>query len=407
MSRKITLSLCLCLSTIYILAQDEISIGESYHIYSTNLSDSIALQVYLPDQYEDTDQEFPTLYVLDGQWFFSNGVAIQESLRGNRIMPKMIVVGIDMVDRPYRSNLFSQWEQFISFIETELISFVEKSFKASSERAIFGWENSGILVSELILQSESPFQCAIVSNGAYVSKELIDLLHLNSDRYFFIGGSKKDIYSIDDTDLAAHTLEANPKNNLRWEYRLFNDEVHETLAYTSLYTGLRFFYHNYSSLVFGSIDEFNKQGGIPFLEEYFRGRGERFGMSTEIDASTKNSLIWLSWKRDQFDAFDQFMTEFDDVLSTKRYANAYWQNRLGQYYLKNKSYDKAISFFSRGITEYMDQDYGVEMHLGIARAYLGNGNREFAKRYMRKAIEIAKLKDDPKLKAYMEELKNI
>lgn len=407
MNTLLLLSIALICVTQNLVAQNEISIGSTHQLYSNSLNDTIGLQVYLPEDYDNSDDDYPILYVLDGHWFFSNGVAIQKSIRGNRIMPKMIVVGIDMVDRPYRSKLFDQWDAFITFLETELVSYVNQSFRTKDEHIIFGWESCGYLASDLILRKNSPFVCSIVASGAYINEDVVESLNLNDERYFFLAGSKKDIYSIDDTDQVAHDLEAADIKNLKWNYQLFNEEEHETLAYAIMYHGLKFFYHNYGSLVFGSIEEFYEKGGLPYLTEYFDQRGKRFSISTEIDASTKNSLIWLAWKRDNFEAFDLFMTEFSDVLSTKRYANAYWQNRLGQYYLRYKSYDKAISFFDQGINAYPDEKYDAEMHAGIGMAYHGNARRKLAKKHLQKSIAIARTQGDSKLKEYQKLLSQI
>ena len=388
-------------------AQEQIVVGQIHKIHSEKLNQELELQIYLPDDYSSSGKDYPTLYILDGQWYFLNGVAVQESLRGNSFMSAMIVVGVNMVDRPYRSKLFNQWDSFIDFLESEMVSYVDNRFRTSDHQLIFGWENSGYLSTELILRENSPFECAIVSNGAYIDKEELESLTIDKEKYLFIAGSKKDIYSIDGINQANEVLTSVDPENLVWKHRLFDEEIHESLTNISLYKGIKFYFHNYGSLVFGSIDEFYDKGGIPFLTQYFKERAERFGFAPEIDASTKNSLIWLSWKRDNFEAFDRFMNAFQDVLSTPRYASAYWQNRLAQFYLKYDSYDKAIEFFNRGITEYPDERYLAQMHHGLGNAYLGKGESKNAKKNLKKAVEIAKDSSDDKLEYYEEELRKV
>ena len=51
------------------------------------------------------------------------------------------------------------------------------------------------------------------------------------------------------------------------------------------------------------------------------------------------------------------MEEFKEVLSTKRYASAYWQNRFGKFYLKNNDYDNAIKYFNIGLTKYPNTSF--------------------------------------------------
>ena len=104
------------------------------------------------------------------------------------------------------------------------------------------------------------------------------------------------------------------------------------------------------------------------MTTYFKERAKRFGGDGNIDDSTKNSLIWLAWNRNNFEYFNFFMTEFADVLSTKRYASAYWQNRFGQFYLTHNDYPNALKYFNTGLTTYPNSDFEAEMKQGKSEA---------------------------------------
>ena len=100
--------LLLILSISGLCAQEkgsEISIGTNYTINSKTLKQDREIQIYLPDSYESSKEKYPVLYILDGQWFFANGVAIQKSLRTPGAIPEMIVVGIKN-SNPLRRTLF-------------------------------------------------------------------------------------------------------------------------------------------------------------------------------------------------------------------------------------------------------------------------------------------------------------
>ena len=132
--------------------------------------------------------------------------------------------------------------------------------------------------------------------------------------------------------------------------------------------GIKYYYHNYPALIFESIPAYINAGGIPYLESYFKERAIRFGGDGEIDNKTKNGLIWLARDRDNFEYFNLFMTEFSDVLSTERYASAYWQNRFGQFYLKHKDYENAIKYFEIGIEKYPNTQFDEPMKKGLKTA---------------------------------------
>ena len=392
-----------------LLAQSAIQVGELKTLKSEILGADRTLQVYLPDSYKNSEKNFPTLYILDGQRYFLNGVAIQQSLHSETLLPEMIVIGV-MMDKPERGQVFNnQWNEFEDFVQKELVSYVDENYRTTEERILFGWETCAFVSSTIIVAENSPFNGAIATNAAQMTTEMIDDFNKfeSSQKYLYLANTEKDIYTIDHTRLAVENLNANNTPNLIWEFRLFNDEVHESLSYLSMYHGLKFYYHNYASPTFSSIKDFEERGGLPYINNYFKLRGERFGLSQEIDEATKNTLIWMAWNQDEFSAFKRFITEFTNVLATPRYASAYWQNRLGQYYLKYEDFDNAIPFFERGISDYPDDQYMAQMYSGIGAAYLGKNDKKRARQNFKLAIEAAESTTDEKLNIYKEQLKNV
>jgi len=342
-----------------------ITIGTNYTINSKILNQDREIQVYLPDSYGASKEKYPVLYVLDGQWFFSNGVAIQKSLRTPGAIPEMIVVGIKN-SNPLRRTLFNdESTKFTSFLKDEVISFIDTHYRSTKERVIYGWEAGAYYISEMILEEKDLFSGAIISDGGLASEKLIKEFKSEKEIYLYIANSRKDIYYIKSTERFNERLKKHNPQNLRWKYQLFNDEVHETMPHLAMYKGIKYYYHNYDALVFESIQAYINAGGIPYLKSFFKERAKRFGGDDKIDDSTKNSLIWLARDRDNYKYFSFFMEEFKDVLKTKRYASAYWQNRLGQFYLKHKDYKNAITFFKNGIKKYPNTQFDEPMKNGL------------------------------------------
>ena len=360
-----------CFINIVCIAQEDnsqITIGINHIIESSILNQDRTIQIYIPDGYSDSEQEYPVLYILDGQWYFLSGVAIQKALRAPGAIPEMIVVGINN-SNPLRRTLFGdENEKFTDFLINEVIHYIDSNYRTNKERVIFGWEAAAYYISELILAKSNVFNGAIISDGGYASEDLVKEFTSKKDIYLFMANSRKDIYYIGSTEAYHEILKKNNPKNLIWKYDLFNDEVHETLAHLSIYKGLKYYYHNYDSPVFESIQNYIDSGGMDYLTTYFKERAKRFGGDDHIDESTKNGLIWLAWNRNDFEYFNIFMTEFKDVLTTKRYASAYWQNRFGQFYLKHKDYQNAIKYFNAGLTKYPNSNFEEEMKQGIMDA---------------------------------------
>ena len=345
-----------------------ITVGVYQNFKSTILKEDLTLQIYVPDEHSETKRGLPVLYLLDGQRFFFSGVGIQKTLWGPRAIPEMIVVGIT-VNRESRWKWYmEEREDFSSFLTDELIPYVNSQYSTNGDHVIFGWEAGAYFAAELILKHPEAFGGAILSNGGYASEEVIKGLDANHDTYLYVANSRQDIYNIGATEEFHELLKAHSTPNLIWTYELHNDEIHESLSNVALYKGLKYYYHNYNSLAFESIQQFNDLGGLNYLTAYFQGRSRRFGFDEAIDNSTKNTLIWLAWNRDNFEYFQLFMTEFADVLTTDRYASAYWQNRFGQFYLKHQDYENAIRYFNAGLSKYPGSRFDEPMKKGLQEA---------------------------------------
>jgi predicted alpha/beta superfamily hydrolase len=345
-----------------------VTIGINHTIKSTNLNEDRIIQIYTPEGYQESNKEYPVLYILNGQWYFSSGVSIQKALRTPGAIPEMIVVGINDGDKSRWSLFGEESDKFTGFLVEEVLPYIDSNFRTNTERIIFGWEAAAYYISELILKNSALFDGAIITDGGYAPEHLVKAFKADKDIYLFIANSKKDIYYINSTEAFHKILLHNNPTNLKWKYSLFNDEVHETLGHLAMYKGLKYYYHNYDSLVFESIQEYVDLGGMEYLSTYFKKRAKRFGGDGKIDDSTKNGLIWLAWNRDDFEYFKIFMNEFKDVLKTERYDSAYWQNRFGQFYLKHKGFDEAIAYFTHGLAKYPNSNFEIEMKQGLAEA---------------------------------------
>lgn len=361
---------CLFLIASTIISQTkgtQISIGSHYTISSKILNQDRGLQVYLPDSYVTSEKVYPVLYILDGQRFFTNGVSIQKSLQAPMVIPEMIVVGINSI-QSLRRNLFGEGDRFTSFLKNEVIHFVDSNFRTTEERLIFGWEAAAYYISEMILKEKELFSGAIITDGGYASEQTVKDFNADKEIYLYMTNSRKDIFYISSTNDFNDILKRNDPKNLRWKYELFNDEVHQSMPHLAMYKGIKYYYHNYDSPIFESIQQYIDSGGLDYLNAYFKERSKRFGGDGSIDDKTKNGLIWLAWNRDNFEYFNFFMTEFEDVLSTKRYASAYWQNRFGQFYLAHKDYNNAIKYFKAGLAKYPNTNFEIEMKQGLSKA---------------------------------------
>lgn len=388
-------------------SQLDLNFGQSYSIKSKYLEGGErTYYLHLPSDYESSKKAYPVLYVLDGQMHFPSAVAIQHSLGEETDVPEMIIVGIENFYPRRKDLLWEKKETFVSFLANELVPLIDKKYRTKQERIIFGWEMGSYFSSYLLFHQSQLFDGAISSNGGFVDEKLIEnfkTIDTKKDRYLYLANSIQDIFTIDDTKDVVKTLSNQQNQHIIWKSQSFDNETHSSLPYLAMFHGLRYFYHNYNAYDFHSIKQYEEFGGIPAMQKYFKERASRFGFSEEIDDSTKNTLIWLAWKRDNFEYFDFFMTEFKDVLETNRYQSEYWQNRLGQFYLKYKKYDQAIELFNKAKDKF---EKTARVYNGLGQAYLGKKDKKQAIDHFKIAVDIAKINSDEKLDIYQANLTN-
>jgi uncharacterized protein len=125
------------------------------YMYSELIADSFFVFVSVPDGYYSGDKRYPVLYVLDGDIAFGMAASIARYLQIGENIPELIVVGIgygsldksagEKRRRDYRPTPTGGAQNFLIFLEDELIPFIDNNYKTDpGERAINGYSIGGL-----------------------------------------------------------------------------------------------------------------------------------------------------------------------------------------------------------------------------------------------------------------------
>lgn len=139
-----------------------VKIGIKDSVYSNILNENRKLIVSLPKDYETSGKSYPVLYVLDG---------IENNLIDARLVTynlgiEMIIVAISNTDRdrdmmPLSTESYKVKnpgaENFLSFIEEELIPLIDKNYRTDGERTIRGRSLSGLFIMYAFLAKPELF----------------------------------------------------------------------------------------------------------------------------------------------------------------------------------------------------------------------------------------------------------
>lgn len=156
---------------------------EAHTIESACVDETYQIGVWLPFSYADSDQDYPVLYILDGDFAFGLATSLVPTLIGTQEIPELIVVGIgyqtittygelgqrrerdflppDFADAPPDSRT----PQFTAFLQQELFPLIESHYRASpANRVLYGFSAAGFFALYTMLTQPGLFQRCIAAS---------------------------------------------------------------------------------------------------------------------------------------------------------------------------------------------------------------------------------------------------
>lgn len=221
----------------------EVMIGERLELESELLGETRSYQVYLPPAYAaHPGARFPVLYMLDGDYNFHyvTGLVDQLSTISQQI-PPMIVVGVSdrgshsyrayMTETPARGGI----PEFARFLIKELKPAIEKKYRAAPRSLLAGHSIGGLFVLTTLLAEPEAFSTWIAISPALWGEDYAFLdradARLETDQalparlYVSLADEKEmGVYSL------VGSLERFAVPELRWDFRHFPDENHDSVG---------------------------------------------------------------------------------------------------------------------------------------------------------------------------------
>jgi len=364
----IFLLICIQLKLSGQIPSERIVIGEKITISSKILNEDRQILVHLPQDYEYSDNKFPVLYVLDGEFFFYQAIGAVQFLSEcsyiyNNPIPKMIVVAIINVDRnrdytpTYAPNQLGSLyyptsgkaDRFLEFIEKELIPEIDIRYRTQPFRTLAGWSFGGLFTVHTFIKTPGLFSAYLAispslwwENDLYVSK--FDSIFA---KYKFIskkltitcgileGGSMG--RSVRDGFIPI--LKKKLPNNYQFNFIEIPDEGHSFVPYKALYDGLASVFSDYP-MPFEKVNE-----GYESIEKYFSELSKKYDYEIKISEWAYMNLINdLNGKGKHKEAMDIANLYHID------YPQSTWSILLiGRTFEYMKSYEKAKENYEQAI----------------------------------------------------------
>jgi uncharacterized protein len=371
-----------------ILAQSQanFTLGFADSIQSTILNEQRSLFIYTP--YADrkikpfTKETFPVLYILDGENHFRSVVAIVERLAGSGVCPPMIVVGIPNTNRtrdltPTAAEENSDGlkntgggEKFISFLEKELMPYIESSYPTAPYKILMGHSLGGLMVMHTLVHHTDLFNAYVPIDAALwwddhkILKEAKLAFEKNNyeNKTLFLAIANRMEKGIDTTavqkDLSEktelirynleliHHLNQHPNNNLRFKYTYYEKESHSTVAFIAAYDALRFLFDYYEFPKYANYTTENSQLKTLIVAHYTT-ISKQMGYKILPDSSLVNNFGYRALSQKQY-ALAKELFEMN-VLHFPEDANLL--DSVGDYYTTVGDTQNAMVWFQKTLAK--------------------------------------------------------
>jgi len=373
-------------------AQSEnIVIGTIDTINSSILNEKRPVWIYKPDdaffglEKSDSLKRYPVIYLLDGNWHFASVVGLLQQMsfvNGNKICPEMIVVGIPNTDRfrdltpscdSSRSKTSGGSDNFISFMNKELIPYIDSTYPTAPYKMLIGHSIGGLTVINTLIKSPDMFNAYVAidpsmwwDNQISLKEAKIDL-HNNQfeNKKLFLAISEVKNKDMDTSSVRTDTtrstihirsilelsdiLNLNTDNKLNYQTKYYNNEDHGTIPLIATYDALHFIFDFYNDLQIDVTDFTDTTMALAYkIENYYNVLSNNMGYSIIPDESYVNRLAYVAmyWK-------NLPLAEYFFKMNVNSYPNSYnVYDSMGDYYLTIDNKEQAINMFKKSLSIY-------------------------------------------------------
>jgi len=340
-------------------------------LHSDVLDEDRVVIVRTPGGYASTDRRYPVLYMTDGPGHFLHTIASIEYLARDNRMPEMIVVAIGNVDRtrdltPTRGHTMTPEGQsvehatsggaddFLRFIETELIPAIERNFRTQPYRVFAGHSLGGLFSIHAFASRTELFDAYIAVSPSLhwddklALRETEELIKNRKGKelkktVFVSLGDEGDQMQANFEELQ-RILERNRSEGFEWKAMQFEDEDHLSVVLPSHYYGLRAIYAAWPLPRDPQTEDYLLD--LDGLAKHYENLSGRYGYEIPVPERVINRIGYQELARLRF---DEAIEIFDfNVKAHPASPNAY--DSLGEAYEKagrlkpaKANYEKAAS----------------------------------------------------------------
>jgi hypothetical protein len=340
--------------------------GEMHELRSAVLDELRSFRVFLPESYSwDTGQRYPVLYLLDGERHFAHTSSSVEFLAGQGEIPELIVVAVTSNVR-VRDFTQTDWPaawiggggamRFRQFLASELIPHIERTYRTSGLRLLFGHSAGGQFALHVLASQPDLFHAYVALSPSLDWDERLPVRELQAalrhrdrlDAFLYVAEDPALGSALLDQLFLRQVLRSEAPRGLDWRIVSYPDETHTSIPLRAQVDALRAYYHGYRVHADDLQLMASGPGGLAALERRF----QMLSMSLRAPIAIPERVL----------------------------------NELGYAQLQAKDLAAATVTFERAV-----QDYPLSANAldSLAEAYATAGRRDAAAASAQRAAELA------------------
>lgn len=331
---------------------DDIVIGKYRIIDSKVLGEQRRILVNLPDDYENTEVNYPVVFHLYGDYtmnYFADAASILYRLKSFRIIPGVILVGVDNTDR-YRDlrpvkpdGTPGGADKFARYFREELIPFIKKNYRSADYHILAGPQAGACFGMYSLMEHTDLFNAFILENS-FDNPDKIDDYIINKSRTFFKSDKilNKFLYMKIDSKSPNYEfalkqkeiIENGKPKNFRFHFKAFDDNSY--LIETGFLAGFREVFSGYK------LPDSIAAGGLEKIIKYYDLLSEKIGFKiTVTDAILHQAAILIMQRGNNAEA--KRIYEYVLSLYPKSLDGLF---QMALIYRTEGNYEKAIEYFT-------------------------------------------------------------
>jgi predicted alpha/beta superfamily hydrolase len=275
---------------------------EVYTIQSKILSEKRKIRIQFPAG-ADYFTAYPVLYVLDGEAQMNHIAGqVQYLSESYKIIPNMIVVGIDNTDRmrdltPSHTDIGSDGridtsarspfkntgggEKFLQFIKQEVMRFVDSRYKTAPYNILSGHSLGALMAVYCLMNHPDYFNaCIAVSpsfqwdNNTLLKQLAATSFDKETNRVLFFSDANEDL-AFHQNQLLFDSLLQSKKTTLKYKRMFYPEETHISEPVKAFYDGIRFVFPDWH-LPYNS-SAFRKTLNSTIVKDQYAKLSKRYG----------------------------------------------------------------------------------------------------------------------------------